>query len=133
MYARPKQIVFLLSGSQACFKKLKQSASNNWLLILLFWSTLFGAILGAIFRRVGPFREPQFHSREMMYLQFPAEIYMNIMRVIKQALLLLSKVLLIWIYFYFPSDSNSKEPKYYIGIIIFTMSTRNIFFNFFLA
>ena len=84
--SRPNQIVFLLSGSQACFKKLKQSASNNWLLILLLFSALFGAILGAILRRVGPFRAPQFHAREMMYLQFPTEIYINIMKVIEQTL-----------------------------------------------
>ena len=63
------------------FKKFKKSIWNNLLLIILLISTIVGILLGAILRNVGPFKEPNLHPRQMMYLQFPGEIVVNIMKV----------------------------------------------------
>ena len=49
--------------------------------MMLLISTILGILLGILLRDVGPFKEPHLHPREMMYLQFPGEIILNIMKV----------------------------------------------------
>ena len=71
----------LNSHSVNCVMKFKKLLWNNLLLIMLLGSTILGILLGALLRGKGPFREPQLHPREMMYLQFPGEIILNIMKV----------------------------------------------------
>ncbi len=61
--------------------RFMRSLRNNLLLILLLASTVLGVALGAILRNVGPFREPGLHPRELMYLQFPGQVVINIMKV----------------------------------------------------
>ena len=64
-----------------CVIKLKKLLWNNLLLMMLLISTILGILLGTLLRDVGPFKEPHLHPREMMYLQFPGEIILNIMKV----------------------------------------------------